>query len=62
MGPLGVVVDQPRIEIGLQLLDRLVELAAKDGAEELIQHCAVEALDEAVGLRPAHARCDARCR
>ena len=44
-----VVVVQPGVEVGLERLDALVELAAHGGAEELLEHGAVEALDEAVG-------------
>ena len=44
-----VVVVQPGVEVGLQRLDAFVELAVHGGPEELLQHGAVEALDEAVG-------------
>ena len=40
----------------MQLLDRLVPLRASDDPEVLIEQGAVEALDEAIGLRPAHLR------
>jgi hypothetical protein len=51
---LRVVVDQPGIEVRLELLHALVELGAKGDAEELVQDRAVEALHEAVGLRLAN--------
>ena len=46
-----VVAGDPGIEIGLQLLDRAVDLAPEGDAVELVQHRPVEALDDAVGLR-----------
>src|SRR4051794_18898609 len=49
MRTLGVVVDQPCIEIGLQRFDSFVEGLAHLHPEELVEDCAVEALDEAVG-------------
>ena len=48
-----VVVVQPGVEVGLEGLDALVQLAAHGRPEELLQHRAVEALDEAVGARRA---------
>jgi hypothetical protein len=50
MGSLVVVVVQPGVEVGLEHLDALVELLVHRRAEELAEHGAVEALDEAVGL------------
>jgi hypothetical protein len=47
---LVVVVVQPGVEVGLERLDALVEPAAHGRPEEFLQHRAVEALDEAVGL------------
>ena len=44
-----VVVVQPSVEVDLQRLDAVVELLVHRGAEELAEHRAVEALDEAVG-------------
>jgi hypothetical protein len=51
--PLGVVVDEPGVEVGLQHLDALVEGLAHLHPEELVKHGPVEALDEAVRLRAA---------
>ena len=53
MGPLGVVVSEPEVEIGLRGLDAVVEGLAHFHAEELIQHRSVESLDETVGLGAA---------
>ena len=53
MRSLGVVVEEPGIEIGLQRLDGLVECLSHLHPEELVEDGAVEALDEAVGLRRA---------
>ena len=49
--PLGVVVDDVCIEVGLHLLDGLVPLLAAHDAETLVEQGAVQALDKAVGLR-----------
>ena len=58
VGPLGVVVEQPLVEIDLELFDGGIELSAEGAPsgrpEELSLHRAVEAFDEAVGLGPAH--------
>ena len=51
---MGVVVDEPLVEIVLQGLDALVEGLAHLEAEELVEHRAVEALDETIGLRRLH--------
>ena len=51
MGALLIVVDDPRIEIGLQLVDRAVDLLVERYPVELVEHGAVEALADAVGLR-----------
>jgi hypothetical protein len=51
MGALLVVVDDPSIEIGLQLVDCAVDLLAERHAVELVEHGAVEALADAVVLR-----------
>jgi hypothetical protein len=51
MRPLGVVVDEPGVEIGLERLDAVVEGLAHLHREELVEDGAVEALDEAVGFR-----------
>ena len=53
MRPLAVVVGQPGVQVRLQRLDALVEPRVHRGAEELLQHGAVEALDEAVRARRA---------
>ena len=50
MGAFGVVVMQLGIEVGLERFDALVEVLPHLDAEELVEHGAVEALDEAVGL------------
>jgi hypothetical protein len=49
VGPLGVVVKQPGVEISLQGLDGVVEVLPQVDPEELVEDGAVEALDEAVG-------------
>lgn len=54
MGSLGVVFNQPGIEIGLQLINAGVEGGAKGGSKELIQHREIEALDKAIGTRRAY--------
>ena len=54
--PLLVVVDQPGIEPSLQIVELVEDGVAHRDAEELVEHGAVEALDETVGLRPAHSR------
>ena len=51
MGPGLVELSHPEIEVGLQVLDRLVELLAEGDAIKLVEHGLVEALDDAVGLR-----------
>jgi len=51
MWALGVVVDERGVEVGLQRLDGLVEGLAHLHPEELVEHGAVEALDQAVRLR-----------
>lgn len=52
-GALGVVADGPVVEDGLHFLDRLEPCPAAFDAEVLVKHGAVEALDDAVGLRAA---------
>src|SRR5437588_3069021 len=49
--PLLVVVDEPGIEIGLQFLDRAIDLFAERHPVELVEQRAMEALTDAVGLR-----------
>ncbi len=51
MSALVVVVEQPFIEIGLQCIDAVIEFLAERDLVELLQHCLVEALADAVGLR-----------
>ena len=46
-----IVLDQPGVEIGLQLLDRAIDLLAERYTVELVEHGAMEALADAVGLR-----------
>ena len=46
-----IVFDQPSIEIGLQLVERVIDLFAERDPVELIEHSAMEALADAVGLR-----------
>src|SRR5579872_5791121 len=50
MRPFLVVALDPRIEIGLKLGDRSIDLLAEDDAIELIEHHLVEALDDAIRL------------
>ena len=52
MGALGVVELQVAIQVLLELLHRIVEFLPERLAEELIEQRSVEALDEAVRLRP----------
>lgn len=51
MWALGVVVDEPGVEVGLQRVDGVVEGLAHLYPEELVEDGAVEALDEAVRFR-----------
>ena len=46
-----VVFDQPGVEIGLQLVDRVIDLFAERDPVKLIQDGAMEALADAIGLR-----------
>lgn len=52
-GPPGVVADHVGIEHGLHLLDGLEPGLAAFDPEVLVEQSAVQALDDAVGLRPA---------
>jgi hypothetical protein len=45
------LVDEPGIEIGVQLLNRPVDLFAERDAVELVEQGAMEALADSVGLR-----------
>src|SRR5215469_10087090 len=51
MRPLIVVFGDPRIKIGLQLVDRAIDLFAKRHPIEFVEHSAMEALADAIGLR-----------
>jgi hypothetical protein len=51
MGPSFIVFGDPGIEVGLQLVDCVVDLLAERHPVELVEHGAVEALADAVGLR-----------
>src|SRR5690242_11144484 len=51
MWPLLIVLMDPQIEIGLQLVDRTIHLFAERDTVELVEHRFVEALADAVGLR-----------
>ena len=46
-----VVVDEPDVEVGLQLLNRLVDLLAEGDPVELVEDGAMEALANTIGLR-----------
>ena len=54
MGPLAVLAVQPGVELGLQGLGAVEQLLVHDRTEELLQHGAVEPLDEPVRPRAAH--------
>src|SRR4029077_1957190 len=51
MGPRLIVLVNPDIEIGLQLVDETIHLFAERDTVKLIEHGLVEALADAVGLR-----------
>ena len=51
MGPALIVFDQPGIEVGLQLIDRPIDLLAERHPIKLVQDGAMKALADAVGLR-----------
>src|SRR5215472_3077741 len=51
MGPLLVVFGDPRIKVGLQLVDGAVDLFAECHPVELIQDGAMEALADSIRLR-----------
>ena len=46
-----VVFDQPGVEIGLQLVDRVIDLLAERDPVKLVQDSAMEALADSVRLR-----------
>ena len=47
-----IVIGDPRIEIGLQLIDAAIDLLAKSNPIELVQRGLVEPLANSVGLGP----------
>ena len=49
MWPLLIVLADPQIEVGLQLVDRTIHLFAERDTLELVQHRSVKALADAVG-------------
>ena len=51
MWPLLIVLADPQIEIGLQLVDRTIHLFSERDTVELVEHGLVEALTDAIGLR-----------
>ena len=51
MGPVLVVLADPSIKVGLQLVDGLIDLFSERHPVELIQNGAMEALANAIGLR-----------
>jgi hypothetical protein len=51
MGPLLVVVDDPGIEIGLQFVERAVDLFAECHPVELVEDGSVKALANTIRLR-----------
>src|SRR5215468_6986101 len=52
MGPVLVVLGDPRIKVGLQLVNGAVDLFAERHPIELIQHGAMEALADSIRLWP----------
>lgn len=50
MGPFVIIVPQPLIQIGLQLLNGMINLLAKGHLVELFLDCAMETLSNAIGL------------
>src|SRR5215471_5989705 len=51
MRPLIIILDQPCIKIGLQLVDAAINLLAERDPIELVQHGAMETLTDSIGLR-----------
>ena len=49
-----IVFSKPAIEVGLQLLDACVDLAAERHLIKLVEHGAVETLDDPIGLGALH--------
>lgn len=54
MRPLVIVVGEPGVEPGLEVVEAVEGRLAQSGAEELVEHGPVEAFDEA-GSVHAHA-------
>lgn len=48
--PLAIVLQQPLVQVGLQVFQRSIQLFAKGDLVELILKGAVEPLTDAVGL------------
>ena len=51
MGPMLVILGDPRIKVGLQLVDGVIDLLAERHPIELVQDGAMEALADSIGLR-----------
>ena len=51
MRPLFIVIADPQIEIGLQLVDRMIHLLAEGDTVEFVEHGFVESLSDPIGLR-----------
>ena len=51
MWPSLIIIDEPSIEVGLQLLNGPVDLFAERDAVELVEQGAMEAFADSVGLR-----------
>src|SRR6476660_3794051 len=51
MGTQFIVLDEPEVEIGLQLLDRQIDLLAEGDPVEFVEDGAMEALANTIGLR-----------
>ena len=51
MRPRLIVLGDPGIEIGVQLVDRAIDLLAERHPIELVENGAMKALADAVGLR-----------
>ena len=51
MGPMLIILEEPSIKVGLQLVDGAVDLLAERHPIELIQDGAMEALADSIGLR-----------
>ena len=51
MRPAIIVLDELGIEVGLQFVDRAMDLLAERDPVELVEHGAMEALADTVGLR-----------